>query len=380
VLDRYDLVSFDPRGVGQSTPISCDLPAADLPAVNLRPWPAPDGDISVNVDRARRVASDCAGNGGDLMAHISTLDEVRDIDRIRAALGEDRISYWGVSYGTYVGAVYAMLFPRRTDRVLLDSNDDPDPRRVERAWLDNYTVGVEDRFPDFAAWAAARDDTYHLGAGADAVRATFLDLAVRLDAHPLPWPGAEPGELSGNGLRETLLESLYSDAQFPRLASIMLAARSQTPLPPNPAPPEQAVQNGTAVVVATLCNDVGWPGSIADYESAVADSRARFPLTGGMPANIGPCTFWPYAPARAVRVTANGPSNVLLVQNLRDVATPYRGALELREAFGDRARMVSVDSGGHEAYLANGNACGDRLVSRFLATGERPARDVLCPR
>jgi pimeloyl-ACP methyl ester carboxylesterase len=81
-----------------------------------------------------------------------------------------------------------------------------------------------------------------------------------------------------------------------------------------------------------------------------------------------------------VRVTSRGPSNVLLIQNLRDPATPYTGALEMRRAFGDRARMVTVDSGGHGAYLSAGNACGDRAVTAFLVSGERPEHDTLCPK
>ncbi|MGI5225589.1 alpha/beta hydrolase [Actinoallomurus sp. CA-142502] len=84
-------------------------------------------------------------------------------------------------------------------------------------------------------------------------------------------------------------------------------------------------------------------------------------------------------PRRPTRVTSRGPSNVLLVRNLRDPATPYSGALNLRRAFGNRARMVTVDPGGHDAYLANGNPCGDRLVTAFVAEGRRAAHDTLRP-
>lgn len=124
---------------------------------------------------------------------------------------------------------------------------------------------------------------------------------------------------------------------------------------------------------------MSWPRPTADYPRAVAEERAAHPLTAGMPANVMPCAFWPRPTEPPVAVTSHGPSNVLLVQNLRDPATPYSGALKLRQAFGDRARMVAVDSGGHDAYLANGNACGDALVTDFLVTGRRPATDTRCP-
>ncbi|MER6948432.1 alpha/beta hydrolase [Nonomuraea sp. NPDC000554] len=379
VLDRYDLVGFDPRGVGQSTPVSCGLDHDDLAPTRLKPWPSADGDITENVNWSRRIAEACARNAGPLLRHISTRDEARDLDRIRAALGEQRLSYWGVSYGTYAGAVYATMFPDRTDRVVLDSNDDPDPHRVARTWLSNYAVGVEDRFPDFAAWAAARDGEYGLGADPAAVRSTVIGLAARLDRDPLPWQGGNPSELNGNVLRETMLNAFYSDANFPALAGLMKAALASGPLPAPNTPPDAVMQTIAATAGATMCNDVEWPDSVGTHQRLVTRNRAAYPLTAGMPVNMGPCAFWPYRPAeRPVRVTSRGPSNVLLVQNLRDPSTPHSGALRMREAFGQRARMVSVDSGGHGSYLANGNACGDRTVTEFLVSGRRPARDVLC--
>ena len=379
VLDAYDVVGFDPRGVGRSTPVDCRLAHGDLAMVNLRPWPAPDGSITVNTATAARVADACVRNGGPVLRSISTANEARDIDRIRQALGERKLSAWGVSYGTYAGAVYATMFPQRTDRIVLDSNDDPDPTRVERGWLANFAVGAEDRFPDFAAWAA-RPGRYRIADSPEEVRTAFLDLAARLDRQPVPWPGANPAELNGNVLRETMIESLYDDERFPALAELMLAGLGARPLPAPSAPPEEVLQNSIAVSVGTLCNDVAWPRSTAAYARSSAADRAAHPLTAGMPANIMPCAFWPAGPAEPpVRVSSDGPSNILMVQNLRDPATPYSGALRLRRAFGDRARMVAVDSGGHDAYVANGNACGDALVTEFLVTGRRVGADTRCP-
>ncbi|MCC5577508.1 alpha/beta fold hydrolase [Microtetraspora sp. AC03309] len=380
VLDRYDIIGFDPRGVGKSSPVSCGLAPADLSLTRLKPYPDADGGVAENAAWSRRIAEACARNGGPLIRHISTRNHARDIDRIRAALGEDKISYWGVSYGTYAGAVHATMFPGTTDRVVLDSNDDPDPRKVSRQWLANYAVGVEDSFPDFGAWAAARDSDYGLGTDAAAVRETFLDLAARLDHEPLAWPGAKPEQLlTGNLLRETLLNALYSTANYPMLAGLMKAALNHAELPMPNQPEEAALQNTAAHAGATMCNDIEWPNSIARHEQQVKRNRAVYPLTAGMPVNLGPCAYWPFTPAeQATRISSRGPANVLLIQNLRDPSTPYSGALKMREAFGQRARMVAVDSGGHGVYLANGNACGDRTVTDFLVTGHLPARDRKC--
>ncbi len=379
VRDRYDIVGFDPRGVGRSTPVSCGLAHADLSPVNLRPWPAPDGGIARNVATARRVAAACARNGGPVLRSISTVNEANDIDAIRQALGVDRISTWGVSYGTYAGAAYAQIYSAHTDHVLLDSSDDMNPALAERGWLANYALGVEDRFPDFARWASAPGTAYRLATTPAGVRTMFLDLAARLDRDPVPWPGANPPQITGNVLREDLLDALYSDQRFPELAKLILALRDGGRLPAPSSPPDQALQNSSAVSVATICNDVRWPRSMGAYARDTARSRASHPLTAGMPVNVTPCAFWPYAPEQSpVRITARGPSNVLLVQNLRDPATPYSGALNLRRSLADRARLVTVDSGGHEAYLANGNTCGDRLVTGFLLDGTRPDHDTFC--
>ncbi|MEU6550411.1 alpha/beta hydrolase [Streptomyces sp. NPDC046915] len=379
VRDTYDLIGFDPRGYGRSTPVSCGMEQGDLARTKLLPWPAPDGSVTQNMATARRMSEACARNGGQLIRHISTANEARDLDRIRAALGERKISAWGVSYGTYVGAVYNELFPHRTDRFVLDSNDNPDHERVERAWLAAYEVGAEDNFPEFAKWASRPDNPQRLAGTPAEVRRLFLRLAARLDRAPLPWPGANPEELNGDVLRQTMLDSFYDPDNYPALAKLILAAQQGTVPPAPQAPPEPALQNVTAVSAATLCNDVAWPRSAAGYEKEVAESRAKFPLTAGMPRNASMCAAWPYPPAEpAVRITDRGPSTVLMVQNRRDVATPLSGARKLREALGRRTVMVTVNSTGHDAYLANGNACGDRTVSRFLATGKRPRRDVVC--
>ncbi|MBF8174268.1 alpha/beta fold hydrolase [Streptomyces olivaceus] len=379
VRDTHDLIGFAPRGLAPSTPADCGLEYGDLATSKLRPWPAPDGSVDGNMATARRMADACARNGGELVRHLSTANEARDIDRLRAALGERRISAWGVSYGTYVGAVYAQLFPHRTDRIVLDSVDDPDPTRVNRAWLAAHEQGVEDTFPHFAAWASKPGNPDRVADRAADVRPLFLRLAARLDREPIPWPGANPEELNGNVLRQTMLDSFAAPSRYPTLARLMRAAEQGTVPPAPQAPPEELLQNVAAVGAGTLCNDVAWPASQAAYEKGVAESRAKYPLTAGMPRNAMLCAAWPYPPREApVRITGRGPSNILLVQNERDVNTPLPGATRMREALGRRAVMVTVDSTGHDAYLANGNACGDATVSRFLATGQRPDADVSC--
>src|SRR5262249_23629673 len=141
------------------------------------------------------------------------------------------------------------------------------------------------------------------------------------------------------------------------LAQLILAARKGEAPPAPQSAPDSVLQNYTAVGAATICNDAAWPRSEAVYRKGVEESRAKYPLTAGMPRNAMLCAAWPWRPKQApVRITGHGPSNVLLVQDERDVATPLSGALKLREAFGRRAVMVTVNATGHDSYLANGNA------------------------
>ncbi|MCX4982480.1 alpha/beta hydrolase [Streptomyces sp. NBC_00572] len=376
----YDLVSFDPRGVGGSAKAHCGLAEADRWMVTLRSWPGADGSIDDNVARSKRTAEACARTGGAMLRGLTTANQVRDLERLRQALGERKLSAWAVSYGTYVAASYAEKFPGRTDRWVLDSSNDPDPKRVARGWLEGTSRGVEDRFPDFAEWASHPDrGEGRLAQRPEDVRPLVLDLAARLDREPRP--GTTGVALTGTMLLQALQQALYSDDFFPAFGRLVTDALDPDGSPVLPrelagAMPDEAA----AITVGVICNDVDWPReSVRGYRKAVAADRAAHPLTAGLSVNVTPCAYWKGgAVEKPVRITDRGPSNILMIQNLRDPSTPYSKGMGMRRALGDRARLVSVDHGGHGVYLGNGNACGDLAVTRFLKEGVRPAEDVLC--
>ncbi|MFD4867387.1 alpha/beta hydrolase [Streptomyces sp. NPDC058412] len=379
----YDLVAFDPRGVGASTTATCGLAPEDRYLTSLRSWPGPNGEITENVARSRRIAEACARNGGPELRSFTTANQVRDMDRFREALGERTLSAWGTSYGTYVGAVYAQKYPQRTDRWVLDSSGDPDPKRVARGWLANMAQGAEDRFSDFAAWAVHPDrdrDGLRLAGRPEEVEPLVVSLAAALDRAPRE--STTPGvPLTGNGLRQALQNALYSDSAFASFARLVKEAGDPAKKPVLPRELAQPIPDpDAALMVAVICNDVAWPNaSTASYQRAVDADRARHPLTAGMPVNVLPCSFWKDTPAqKPTRITDDGPSDILMLQSRRDPATPLFGGLKMREALGDRARLVTVEQGGHGLYLGNGNACGNRAVTEFLTTGRRPAEDTDC--
>ena len=179
VLDEYDLIGFDPRGVGVSTPVSCGLSPS---FAGVFPYPAADGSITQNVAQAKAAAEDCAKIGGELQ-YFTTANTARDMDRIRIALGVPKISYWGQSYGTYLGAVYTTLFPQHTDRMVLEGNVDPND--VWQQQIQLWNQGMNDRFPDAARVAAAHHAQLGLGSTIAQVTRTFLALGRHLDQAPV---------------------------------------------------------------------------------------------------------------------------------------------------------------------------------------------------
>lgn len=376
VTARYDLVGFDPRGVGRSTPITCNIPE-DVAVDLVLPYPDASGSIEQNVRFARATAAGCAAGTGALLPHITTANTARDMDSIRAALGERKASYLGYSYGSYLGAVFISLFPQRTDRVILDSAINP-----ENIWYGvwrGFSLGTALRLPDFTAWAARRNDVYGLGDTSQAVRATFDRMAAALDREPIPTPGLL---INGNVLREFTRSFLYDDRNFPDLALIWQELNSVT-TPADLGARLRALEipfdNQIAVLYSIACNDIQWSNDIAMYARNVRRDRLTFPVTAGMPANLWPCAFWPHRPVEPpVKVTDRGPRNVLILQNLRDPATPWIGGVGMRKALGQRASFVSVDAGGHGIYGIRSGPCTDAIATTFLVTGVLPDRDRFC--
>ncbi|WP_020494630.1 alpha/beta hydrolase [Sciscionella marina] len=373
VLAEYDAIGMDPRGVAHSTPVTCATPAEYWS--NIPEYPLDSADVTTRAKTAAKLARQCGtSRTAALLPHIDTTNTARDLDRVRAALGEPRASYFGWSYGSYLGAVYASMFPERTDRVVLDSSTGPGGWDAELS--KRFGKGFADRFPDFARFAATHPG-YGLGNTPEQVKAKYFELAARLDAKP------SPQGINGKTFRQLTFGNLYFDEKLPSLAADWQALDTGKPLPPaDPAPPPAPGIPGDNYLAAQLhvtCNDSDWPEKVRSYRKNVEAQRWAHPMFGAAGANITPCAFWP-AEREEPRadITGHGPANVLIMQNLRDPATPLPGARKMRAALGHRARMVTADQGGHTAYLRYHNTCADDAVTNFLTTGARPRKDLAC--
>ncbi|MCA1221823.1 alpha/beta hydrolase [Streptomyces sp. 8L] len=376
VTASTDLYGLDYRGIGASAPLDCGIAPADRAEATGIPYPAPDGGIAANIGVARRTAAACARDAGAEIRYVNTANIARDIDSVRRALGLRTLSYTGTSYGSYVGEVYATLFPRTAGRVLLNSV--VPPGGVEEA-ITNKGEGVADAFGPFATWVAARDSTYHLGAAATGIRATVLALARRLNGAPLPFPDGD-GRLTGNLLLEAQEVLLEQQSYYPVLAGLLADARAGA-IPPGAGSAlpvgSELPDNFVSAQDAIICNDTAWPRDMAHYRAAVARSARRYPLTAGSPANVWACAFWDTPTSdRAPRPDDRGPADVQLVQNTADPSTPLSDARETLHAFGRRAGLVTVDAAGHGVDTSSG--CVADVVTRFL-TGAASPRSGHCP-
>ncbi|MBT2412258.1 alpha/beta fold hydrolase [Streptomyces sp. ISL-12] len=387
VLDRYDLIGFDPRGVEHSTPQSCGL--QDPSVAGLFPYPAADGSITKNVALAKAAAKQCADTVGKNLRYYNTANTARDMDRIRQALGEKKISYWGQSYGTYLGAVYRSLFQDRTDRMILEGNVDPTKVWADQV-ADTWGKGMADRFPDAARVAAAQASTLELGTNVAQVTRTYLTLADRLDRTPAAIPGSSVS-LDGALLRNMTYALLLDNNTLPVLAKFWKAADNLTHgsttaadtavleqvFADTPTSPGIPADNQATMFMALTCGDAEWPHDVDGYAARTAADREKWPLTAGMPANIWACAYWDKPVEATVEVVKGGPRNTLILQNRRDNATPWEGGVGLHRSLGAGSAFVGVDNGGHYVY-GEGSACADKATVGFLATGHLPHKDVYC--
>ncbi|MFF1695872.1 alpha/beta hydrolase [Streptomyces sp. NPDC058257] len=361
VRDRYDLIGFDPRGIGRSTPVRCGLSAEDNTL--LRPLRT----FEKNVVWAKGVADKCRTKAGGTIAHITTRNTARDMDVLRAVLGERKISYYGVSYGTALGAVYTQMFPKRADRFVLDSA--VDPKRLWREMVRIWGPEAERAFQRWTKWTAAHDATYRLGDTPAAVSKSFWDVVARADRDPIVVEG-EP--LDGAGVRDLLRREFFTVREAAeRVVSLKDAAggsaRGLDLAEPSPDPDISAT-------VTVVCGDASFPRDPEIYRRDSIRDAAKYPLYGDFAAGILPCAFWdkPVEPTTEV----NNKVPTLIVQNEWDSQTPLlTGQAMHRQLKG--SRMVTVDEGeGHGVYGTN--PCADSAANSYLATGKLPASDTTC--
>ncbi|MCS0600002.1 alpha/beta hydrolase [Streptomyces sp. LP11] len=379
VAARYDVIGFDPRGVGESTP-ALDCAPGHFTPVRPDSVPATPALEQANLDRARSFATACGRKYADVLPYIDTVSTARDLDAIRQALGAPRISYFGYSYGTYLGAVYAKLYPERVRRLVLDSVVDP-----TGIWYED-NLGQDHAFDDrhraLMAWIAAHDDAYGLGTDPARVEARWYAMRAALAKQPAG------GKVGASELEDTFVPGGYYDGYWPHLADAFAAYvhdRDTGPLVrayENLAAVDGAGDNGYSVYAAVQCRDASWPRSWNRWRSDAEEVHAKAPfMVWNNTWYNAPCAFWPTAPLEPVNVANGKLPPALLFQATGDAATPYAGGVTTHRLLAG-SRLVVEDGGGNHGITLSGNACLDGYLSAYLADGTLPrggpVADAVC--
>ncbi|MFJ5218175.1 alpha/beta hydrolase [Streptomyces sp. NPDC088354] len=375
----YDLIGFDARGVGHSAPISCVRPENYIHAPSPDPRTANAAAQTRERAKARGIADGCGRRSASMLGHMTSADMARDLDVIRAALHETRLNYYGVSYGTYLGAVYATLFPRHVRRMVLDSVVNPDPQGVWYGANLSQDVAFEGRWADWRAWAARYDSVYGLGSTASRVQASF-DLAMRKLAEKPAGGTVGPGELHAAAENAAYYDQRW--VTFAHQLSRYLHGDDK-PLVAAEAPDRsgaKAAENGDAVYLAVQCTDAAWPRDWGTWDRDNSRLALRHPFETWPNAWMNlPCATWPARAGEPVDVGAWSAElpPVLLTQSERDAATPYEGALELHRRLQGSRLVTEVGRGSH-GLVSIWNACLVSRVDRYLTSGDVGDADARC--
>ncbi|MFH5232812.1 alpha/beta hydrolase [Antrihabitans spumae] len=402
---RFDIVSWDPRGIGASTAVQCfdseDAEGELLGSVDA--FPADAADQKAFIDVYSQVGKKCADRAGELLEYVSTADTARDLDLLRQAVGDDKTTYWGVSYGTFLGATYANLFPDHVRALVLDGNIDP------LAWTANGDSAPDKSINLRIGSAAAANESVEaflkycgetstelceFSAGsAEATAAKWTTLLERLRAQPvtigtgdaeqsITYPSLvsqidnamdlafTAGGITGWPAAAASLQKLWIASEQP--------AAPAPPPAPAPAPADQSY-TGPEQSWAVMCGDApsppasAWPGLADDAAKVASDSGANLVWSDVVCAGWTTRAKLPYAGPWDAKTEPT----ILVVNNTHDPSTPYANGEAMVKRL-DNAQLLKVEGYGHTALL-NPSACAYTAITKYLLDGTTlPAKDAVC--
>ncbi|MFF0485756.1 alpha/beta hydrolase [Streptomyces sp. NPDC004435] len=382
VRARYDIVAVDPRGVGRSEPVDC-LTGPEMDTyTQVDQTPDDEAEVQALTASFKRFAAGCEKRSGTVLPHVSTVETARDMDIARAVLGDEKLHYVGASYGTFLGATYAELFPGRVGRFVLDGAMDPSLSALDLNR--DQTAGFETAFAAFAADCVALPDC-PLGTGTVAEAGEALRGFFRAtDAEPVPT--GDDRELGESLATTGVIAAMYDEGAWPQLREALTRAiggegSSLLALADSyyEREPDGSYANLMFANAAVNCLDL--PAAYLDpagAQRAVPSFDKVSPVFGtGLAWAALNCTYWPSpATGRPHRITAEGAAPILVVGTTRDPATPYKWAESLADQLSS-GTLLTYEGDGHTAY-GRGSDCVDTAVNTYLLEGTPPTGGKRC--
>jgi pimeloyl-ACP methyl ester carboxylesterase len=383
VQDAYDIVGFDPRGVGDSTPIECLTDRQLDRFLNVDPNPETDEDVAATVAVSERFGPRCQRNSPDLTPNIGTPFVARDLDILRSLLGDERLNFLGKSYGTFIGATYAELFTSRVGRFVLDGAVDPTLTNTELSR--GQAIGFEKALFRFAEWCVEEKDC-PVGEDPQAGVQKIADLLADLEENPLPAETGRPltaaqattgvvgslypGEEGWQSLFYALESAFQGDGFGQQALADWLTDRR---------PNGTFANNQNEALYAVNCIDRPDRWDPEQTQAQAQEWSKEAPVFGAALAwgNL-PCYYWP-APAvdEPREITAPGTPPILVIGTEYDPATPYQWAVSLADQLESGVLVSWLGGDGHTAYYS-GSKCVDKAVDAFLVDGEVPEDGLEC--
>jgi pimeloyl-ACP methyl ester carboxylesterase len=382
VTSRYDMVAVDPRGVARSEPVEC-LTNQQMDAFTAVDT-TPDNTSEVNKLTAadKSFTAGCGQRSATLLGHVSTIESARDMDVLRELLGDQKLTYVGKSYGTFLGATYAGLYPQRVGRLVLDGAMDPSVTALESSRA--QAGGFETAFDAFAEDCVGRSDC-PLGTSSVSAAGTQLDAFFKsLDAHPLPTG-------TSRKLTEALgttgvIAAMYDQSAWPSLRSALTSAKEGDgdpllKLSDSYYERDDSGDYSNLMFANAAVNCLDLPPALtspADVEKALPSfdkASSQFGTTLAWSSLI--CGYWSIpATGHPERIEANGAAPILVVGTTRDPATPYAWAVSLASQLSS-GHLLTYDGDGHTAY-ARGSTCIDSAVNAYLLSDAVPPTNQTC--
>ncbi len=381
VRAQFDTVGFDPRGVGESTAVTClDAPEMDAYLYDIPADPRGTEAWSDELrERNRDFADACEANSDGILPYITTDNAARDLDLMRAVLGDTELNYLGYSYGTFLGATYAKLFPEKVGRLVFDGAVDPAIPGEDIGTT--QAIGFESALRAYMASCLADDECPFRGSVDDAM-ADLGTLLASVDRDPLP--NADGRMLGADTLMTAIIRPLYSQGTWPYLTTALTDVLEGDPTfaflladDYNSRVDGVYVDNQTEAFTTYNCMDYPLEATEDDRAEAEALLAAEAPTIAPFWGGSDPCEVWPY-PATGVRepIAADGAAPIVVVGTTNDPATPYEWSVSLAEQLSSGVLVTRVGEG-HTGYN-KGNDCVDTAVETYLLEGTAPEDDLRC--